>query len=269
MVSSVYPEAVRRVLLHEGGYSNHPSDPGGPTNFGITLNDYKRFIDQSGTAINVQRMKVDQAKVIYKSKYWDATKGDQLPPGVDYTVFDYGVNSGTGRAGKVLRRCCGIPADSSVINSAVIEAVNKRDPLALTIAINEERLRFLHNLKTWPVFGVGWNRRVAEVRAYSVALASGKKPFPPKPLPAPGKGEIPKPPVGKVGGGVATGTAAISGGLWEWIYLHPITAGALIAAVLAATVTLIVHLKKRRDRLQEEPLPVMVVPENTVLVQDN
>jgi len=269
MVSSTYPEAINRLLKHEGGYSNHPSDPGGPTNFGITIGDYRRYIKSAATADDVKRMKVEQAKEIYRTKYWKPQKGDELAPGVDYSVFDYGVNSGTGRSGKVLRRVCGLPSNTSVITPEVIAAANKRDAVMLTVAINEERLRFLRGLKTWPVFGTGWNRRVAEVRAYSIGLASGKKVLQPQqPLPTPGKGEIPKPPVGKIGGGAAGGTALAGGGLWETIWNHPITTAALIAVMIAAVASLIVFLVKRRNRLQEEPLPVMVVPEN-VVKQDN
>ena len=270
MARSTYPEAINRLLKHEGGYSNHPSDPGGPTNFGITIHDYRRYINAAGTAADVQRMKVEQAKEIYRTKYWSPQKADELAPGVDYSVFDYGVNSGIGRSGKVLRRVCGLPSNTSVISPEVVAAANKRDAVMLAIAINEERLRFLHGLKTWPVFGTGWNRRVAEVRAFSISLASGKKVLQPQqPLPAPGKGEIPKPPSGTIATSTAGGTAAVGGGFWEWAYAHPITTGALIAVIAAATISLIVFLIKRRNRLQEEPLPVMIVPENSVLVQDN
>ena len=104
MAASSYDEALTRLLAHEGGYSNHPSDPGGPTNFGITIDDYRKYLKPNATAADVRAMKVGEAKAIYRSKYWDAMRCDELAPGVDYCIFDYAVNSGTGRAPKVLQR---------------------------------------------------------------------------------------------------------------------------------------------------------------------
>src|SRR4029079_3582164 len=122
MAAWTYDEALRRLLAHEGGYSNHPSDPGGPTNFGITLADYRKYIDARGTAADVRRMSVAQAKAIYRSKYWNAMRCDELPAGVDYAVFDYGVNSGIGRAPRVLTRVLGMNGSSSTVTPEVIAA---------------------------------------------------------------------------------------------------------------------------------------------------
>src|SRR3954467_3513146 len=107
MTASSYDEALRRVLVHEGGYSNHPSDPGGPTNWGITIHDARAYWKKEATAADVRSMPVDVAKDIYRSKYWDAMCCDNLPTGVDYAVFDYGVNSGIARAARVLQRLVG------------------------------------------------------------------------------------------------------------------------------------------------------------------
>src|SRR4029079_11100914 len=153
MAASTYDEALRRLLVHEGGYSNHPSDPGGPTNFGITLADYRRYIKPDATAADLRTMSVDQAKAIYRKRYWDAQRCDELPAGVDYSIFDYGVNSGVGRSGKVLRRVVGLSNNTHVVTDEVLHAIAKRDPKTLVAAINDERLAFLKRLKTWPVFG--------------------------------------------------------------------------------------------------------------------
>src|SRR5437764_7132898 len=96
MSATWYPEAIRRLLVSEGGYVNHPSDPGGPTNFGITLGDYRRYVKADATTADVRAMKVEEAEAIYRTTYWDAMRGDDLPAGVDYCIFDYAVNSGTG-----------------------------------------------------------------------------------------------------------------------------------------------------------------------------
>jgi hypothetical protein len=138
MAASTYDEALRRLLAHEGGYSNHPSDPGGPTNFGITLTDYRRYIKPDATAADVRAMSVDQAKAIYRKRYWDAQRCDDLPAGVDYSVFDYGVNSGIGRSGKVLRRVVGLPADTNAVTDQVLAYARARDPKVLVAAIEAE-----------------------------------------------------------------------------------------------------------------------------------
>jgi len=91
-------------------YSNHLSDPGGRTNFGITIADYRAYVKPDATADDVRNMTVDDAKRIYRKRYWDAQRCDELPGGVDFSVFDYGVNSGIGRSGKaLLRRVVGLP----------------------------------------------------------------------------------------------------------------------------------------------------------------
>jgi len=171
MASSSYDEALRRLLAHEGGYTHHPSDPGGPTNFGITIHDYRKYLKADATAADVKAMSLDDAKAIYRAKYWNAMACDDLPVGVDYAVFDYGVNSGIGRAAKVLQRIVGV-ADDGRIGARTLAAVRAGNAAALVAAICEERLAFLKRLKTWPVFGKGWGRRVAEVRAAALAMAS-------------------------------------------------------------------------------------------------
>lgn len=171
-MQSTYETCLSLLLVHEGGYTNHPSDPGGPTNFGITIEDYRRYVKVNATASDVRRMRLDEAKIIYREKYWDAQRCDELPAGVNYAVFDYGVNSGTGRSGKVLRRTLGLPVDSSTVTDAVIASGRAADPKILIAAICEERLRFLQALKTWPVFGTGWGRRVAEVKSTALKMAA-------------------------------------------------------------------------------------------------
>lgn len=170
MAAQNYDEALRRLLVHEGGYTNHPSDPGGPTNFGITIADYRQYVKRDATAADVKAMPLSAAKKIYRARYWDALRCDDLPGGVDYAVFDYGVNSGNGRAIKVLERLLGLPADGRPDDTLVARA-NAADAASLVARICDERLTFLKGLKTWPVFGGGWGRRVAECRTAALRMA--------------------------------------------------------------------------------------------------
>src|SRR3990170_3500943 len=164
-----YAEALRRLLGHEGGYANHPSDPGGPTKFGITLADYRKYVKPNATAADMRAMRIEEAEAIYRKHYWNALRCDDLPAGVDYAVFDYGVNSGIARAARVLRRALGLSAGA--VDEEALAAARAADAGGLVTAICEERIAFLKRLKTWPVFGAGWSRRVAEVRAAALAMA--------------------------------------------------------------------------------------------------
>ncbi len=152
---SNFDEAMRRVLAHEGGFTNHPSDPGGPTNFGITIHDYRKHIGAGGTAADVRAMTVSQARAIYRAHYWDAQLCDALPAGLDYAMFDYGVNSGVGRSVRVLQRILGL-VDSGRVTNGLVAAARERDAAELIVRLCDERLAFLKRLKTWPVFGTGW-----------------------------------------------------------------------------------------------------------------
>lgn len=256
MSAACYAESIRRLLASEGGYVNHPSDPGGPTNFGITLGDYRRYVKSDAGAADVRAMKVDDAKAIYRAKYWGAMRGDELPAGVDYCVFDYAVNSGTGRAPKVLQRVLGI-AVTGRMDDATVAATRGRDARALIQAICNERLRFLQGLKTWPVFGKGWSRRVGEVRAAALAMAGGAASTPVHTDGAtytPGKGVVPLNEAarnGTAGGAIATGSvaaqqSAASGADWAAIAV-------IVALAIAVAAGAFAFWHWRRKRQQEAP----------------
>lgn len=190
MAKQSYDASLKHLLQHEGGYTDHPADPGGPTNFGITIFDYRKYVKPDATTADVGAMKVEEAERIYRTKYWDTQRCDELPAGVDYAVFDYGVNSGIGRSTKVLQRVVGVKADG-VLGPQTMRAVARSDPRTIIVGICDERLRFLKRLRTWPVFGRGWERRVSEVRAVSLAMAAHAVTMP-KTSQAPAPGKAPK-----------------------------------------------------------------------------
>jgi len=238
MAAANFTPALQRLLEHEGGYSNHPSDPGGPTKFGITLSDYRKYVMPKATAADVRAMKIEDAQAIYRAKYWGVLRCDDLPAGLDYAVFDYGVNSGPSRAAKVLQRLLRL-ADDGRITSRVIEAARRRDARELVGLLCDERLAFLQSLKIWPVFGTGWSRRVREVRAASLALASAapssRATNKPVIRPTPGKGEVPANTTmqrGTAGGVVAGGGALASRMPDAAVALAVLVAAGLIAVAL-------------------------------------
>lgn len=179
MVASNYDDSLKRVLVHEGGYTNHPADPGGPTNFGITIHDYRMHKNPHATADDVKHMPLQDAKDIYRSKYWGAMHCDELPAGLDYAVFDYGVNSGIGRPPKVLSRIMKLP-ERTAFDAGLLSMIAKDKPELLIAELCDERLHFLQGLHTWSTFGKGWQSRVSDVRAVSLLMA--KLPQPSAPL---------------------------------------------------------------------------------------
>lgn len=164
MAKESFAAALAAVLVHEGGYSNHPDDPGGPTMKGIIQRVYDGYRRARGLNVRpVRQIEERELKEIYRRQYWDAVRADELPPGIDYVVFDGAVNSGPAQSAKWLQRALGLPADGQV--GAVTLAAAARTPrAALVDDICDRRLAMLQNLRTWPVFGRGWGRRVADVR---------------------------------------------------------------------------------------------------------
>lgn len=173
MAAADYDACEAHVLESEGGYTNNRSDPGGPTNWGITIYDARLYWKHDATAADVKVMPKPVAEDIYRKKYWNALDCDDLPRGLDYSIFDYGVNSGISRAGTVLRRVMGLPSQDWHITPDIITALEKRDIRSLIIDIDDERMAFLKGLRTWTVFGRGWSTRVNSVRIISLQMASG------------------------------------------------------------------------------------------------
>lgn len=200
------------LMVDEGGYTNDPADSGGATNYGITIGDYRRYLNPNGTPDDVRRLTKDQAKSIYKSKYWDALGCDKLPAGVDNTCFNYGVLAGLQRPRNDLKKFADI-----------------KDPHKLIDAICDEMKAFLNHLADVRPkdqrFRKGWNARVDRLRRNSHSLANDN-------ITAP-----------------ATATIA-SGGLlytmWEHVVAHPYISAVAVAAV-AFLVWDVVHYIRNKN----------------------
>lgn len=173
MTETRFEHCLAAVLLHEGGYADHPSDPGGATNLGITRKTLARWRRVSPWwALPKEAVKAlgrEEAARIYRAHYWNPVRGDQLPPGLDLAVFDYAVNSGPDRAIRALQTVLGVAADGQV-GPLTLEAAGTSGAPEI-IALCDRRLGFLRSLGTFPVFGRGWTRRVEAIRAAAIAAA--------------------------------------------------------------------------------------------------
>jgi len=141
------------LLKHEGGYVDHPSDPGGATKYGITIGTLRDWRATPVTKLDVRNLTKAEAKSIYRARYWDAIDGDKLQPGVDAVAFDIAVNHGVGRWKQWKPIISGL---------APVDAVR---------ALCERRRRFYRSLKTFPTFGKGWMRRAGEVESWALLWA--------------------------------------------------------------------------------------------------
>ena len=170
-MQSNFESSLEKLLVHEGGYVHHEKDPGGMTNLGVTARVWEEWV---GHPVNEKEMRALTPLMVgplYKRKYWDACRCDDLISGLDYCVFDVAVNSGPGRAIKFLQSCVGVTADGG-FGPATFAAVKEaeKDPVKLIELYCAKRLEFLQSLKTFDTFGKGWSRRVAEVKEEALKM---------------------------------------------------------------------------------------------------
>lgn len=173
MTQDRFYRAFALLRVHEGGYSNHKDDPGGPTMKGVTQRTYDNYRTRLGRAKqDVRKITDKEVEAIYRGQYWNAVRADELPPGVAYCVFDAAVNSGPGQAVQWLQQVIGARVDG-VVGNETLALTRAADPFILIEKYCDTRLAFMKRLKNWSSFKNGWSRRVAEVRAQSKQWASG------------------------------------------------------------------------------------------------
>jgi lysozyme family protein len=152
-----FDECLKMLLHHEGGYVNHPKDPGGETNLGVT----KRVYEKWGGTKDMKDLTVEDVAPIYKKEYWDRCKCDDLESGVDWAVFDWAVNSGTGRSAKAIQKICGATQDGA-IGPKTLALIGTQNTQYVVEEFGKIRQDFYESLKTFDTFGKGWTRRNKE-----------------------------------------------------------------------------------------------------------
>jgi len=188
-----FQRALSLVLKHEGGWSDHPSDPGGATMKGITLANFRRYVKPSATKDDLRKITDQQVATVYRRYYWDPIAGAELPDGIDYAVFDFAVNSGPTRAAQYLQKVVDVSQDGK-IGPATLKAAKAMLPATVIHNLCDERLAFLKRIRSkgkllWDTFGKGWSRRVQEVRAEALSLSG--RPTPEKPAIVEKRVEVP------------------------------------------------------------------------------
>lgn len=169
------------VLRYEGGFSNHPRDPGGVTLEGIIQRVYDGFRDRNNRPrrpLSPQMRGtpewIAERNAIYRTQYWNAIRGDELPSGVDLAVFDGAVNSGPFQSIKWLQRALGnVDVDGHLGESTLAALTLCNDHDKLIADMESRRLGMLQSLSTWDAFGKGWQSRVVSVKAIGQAWATG------------------------------------------------------------------------------------------------
>ena len=178
-MQSNFAKCLPEILRHEGGWADHPSDPGGATMKGITIGTYRQWKGRAVTKAELRAISDEEVAAIYKRNYWDKVRGDDLPAGLDLVAFDAAVNSGPARGARWLQTALGVAADGK-IGPKTIAAAEAADAATAINRALDVRLSFLKAAKNkgkplWPTFGKGWGRRVSDVRKVALGMAHVKQ----------------------------------------------------------------------------------------------
>jgi lysozyme family protein len=153
-----FDTAFHKLLGHEGGFVDHPNDPGGATNWGIT----ERVARANGYTGHMRDLPVEVAKAIYRKDYWTPIRAEEIPEVLRYAVFDAAVNSGNRQAIQWLQRAVGATPDG-IFGPRTLLAVKTSSHEQTLRRMLSQRLKFMTDLKIWPSFGRGWARRIADL----------------------------------------------------------------------------------------------------------
>ena len=162
-------KSLEMILKHEGGFVDHPKDPGGMTNLGVTKAVYDKWIGRESSEAEMRALTQDDVAPIYKKKYWDRCKCDNLPSGADWSVFDWAVNSGTGRASKAMQKIVGAKQDGA-IGPKTLQMIANEKPEFLVERMYDQRQSFYEKLNTFESFGRGWTRRNKETKETALEM---------------------------------------------------------------------------------------------------
>jgi lysozyme family protein len=164
------------VLKHEGGYVNHPRDPGGMTNLGVTKRTWERWKGYKVTEADMRALKVPDVMPLYREEYWDALKCSSMAPAIALVLFDFGVNAGVNRAAKLLQGMIGATVDGHVGDKtlqALQQFATNSGVANVVKQYSHVRRSYYRSLPTFKTFGRGWLRRVDETEREALKMIGG------------------------------------------------------------------------------------------------
>jgi lysozyme family protein len=170
-MNSNWSNSFNLMLKSEGGYVNNPADPGGMTNLGVTKATWENWVGRASDEAEMRNLTPEKVEPLYKKKYFDAVRGDELPVGLDYLLFDFAVNAGAGRAIKTLQSAVGVTPDGG-FGPMTMAAVQAIDPKELIESFSQAKEDFYRSLPTFATFGRGWLNRVADVKLKAASMLS-------------------------------------------------------------------------------------------------
>lgn len=173
--ADAFTAALEEILHHEGGFVNHPRDPGGMTNLGVTKRTWEGWTGRPASEADMRALTRETVAPLYRKNYWDAVQGDKLPPGLALAVFDFAVNAGPARAARYLQRMVGVVQDGEIgprTLAAVTGFVHQHSDAGAVRRYQEARRDYYRALGTFKTFGKGWLRRVDEVEKRALELAA-------------------------------------------------------------------------------------------------
>jgi lysozyme family protein len=165
-----FEESMKHVFVSEGGYGEHPHDPGGATKYGITIGVWHKWVGRPVTKAEMRALTKEQVLPLYRKEYWDAVRADELPTGLDYLLFDFGVNAGPTQAIRTLQRCLGVTADG-IFGPKTMAAIQAATPDDLIERFSDAKEAFYRSLSTFEYFGKGWLNRVEHVKEIASKMA--------------------------------------------------------------------------------------------------
>jgi len=164
-----FQRCLANTLVHEGGYANHPSDPGGATMRGVTQATFNAYLRRKNRPTrHVRTITEEELLAVYREGFWNPVAGDALPKGVDQVVFDGGVNSGPSRGVRWTAQALGNSKMGPMETAR--RATEHVDKIGLVKRSCANRVSFVRGLGTFRVFGRGWMRRIADVEALGVKM---------------------------------------------------------------------------------------------------
>ena len=170
MADENFDRCFEMLMLHEGGYVNHPNDPGGETNWGVTKNVYERWVGRKAKEDEMKNLTQEDVKPIYRQNYWLRFKCDKLPSGIDHFVMDFCVNAGN-RGAKTLQKAIGAEPDGA-IGPKTLSLLERQSTEYVIEKMHEIRQEFYESLKTFETFGKGRTRRNDEAMHQAKEMAA-------------------------------------------------------------------------------------------------